>query len=541
MNKIEKLKQTLHPAQFTQKLPNLDYSNLSEADRFYLKNFGIYNIKLRPENFMIRIRFDGLSISKNELQTILNLKKEFNLLTILTARGGLELHSIRAENIYQIYKRLRQNGVETHQSLTDNFRAIVTDPFADLSLDSGFESLPIIKQIRDFFIDNHQFFGMIPRKFNTALISREKPVSNFWGNDALFALAKKDGTLGFNLYLGGKNSEVAKSANIFITPEQTKELFIAIAQVFLDSGFRGSRAKTRLFHLIETIGMDSLRKQIETNFTKELESEGELLLKSPTSQPTQKLKDGLWGERIRTKYGEISTKDLERALKMLAVQNSQLRLGVDQNLYLITPQKASFKQKNQSKNELEILSCVGARYCPLSLWDVKGDIDSLPIKRLTRLGVNVGFSGCLKGCGRHYHSDIGLIGLRTNLYAPTERAFRVFFGAVDKEAPARMLYYSVPQRETNALIEVILDDFEESRFESFRDFSKNILNRYKIETLQLWYLVKSIFDISGEIKKLFFSGDEERLIESFDSFLKIDRENINQSIKELSHTLWDLR
>ncbi len=224
-NKIERLKESLPPYKFRERIAKLNYHNLSEADRFYLKNFGIYNIKLRPETFMIRVRFDGLNISISELETVLDVTKHFKLSTILTARGGLELHQIKPENVYTIYKTLQSKGIKTHQTLTDNFRTIATDPFSDFAIGSHFNISSIITSIREFFLDNREFMGLLPRKFNSAIISTETPTANFWGNDALFALSKKGNKVGFNLYLGGKNSEVAKSADIFIEPEETVETF----------------------------------------------------------------------------------------------------------------------------------------------------------------------------------------------------------------------------------------------------------------------------------------------------------------------------
>ncbi len=535
MNKIEKLKASLLPIEFKDRLKDLDYFNLSEADRFYLKSFGIYNIKLRPEKFMLRVRFDGLSILPEELEAVIDIAREFDLQVVLTARGGLEFHNISPDKIYKIYQLSQKKGLKTHQSLTDNFRAITTDPFSDFAKDSYFKIDEIVESIRDYILDNPKLFGLIPRKFNTALISRENPIGSFWANDALFALAKKGKEFGFNLYLGGKNSEVAKSADIFITPDKTKELFQAVVEVFNEDGLRATRSKMRLFHLIEAVGMEKVREKIQNKLKWQLQSEGELLLKEPKEVDFIELRDGYFGQRVLSKYGEIELSDLESILE-IAKKEAQIKIGIDQNLYLITKTPL----KKEPKSNLNIVACVGSRYCPLSLWDIKRDIDYLNIERLKRLKIKVRFSGCLKGCGRHYHSDIGLIGLRTNLYAPTERAFRVFIGAIydSSPAPARMLYYSVPKRCFNELLGVILDDFEASKSESFLEFSK-ILNSYQIEVLQLWFLARIVFGLSKETKEIFFKKDEKELLNALSK--EIDLSDLTEAIRDLSHKAWDLK
>ena len=41
-------------------------------------------------------------------------------------------------------------------------------------------------------------------------------------------------------------------------------------------------------------------------------------------------------------------------------------------------------------------------------------------------GIKVGFSGCMKGCGRHKHADIGIVGLRSNKFGENDKAARIF-------------------------------------------------------------------------------------------------------------------
>ena len=168
---------------------------------------------------------------------------------------------------------------------------------------------------------------------------------------------------------------------------------------------------------------------------------------------------------------------------------------------------------------------------------------TLPIQPLTEYGISLGFSGCLKGCGRHYHSDIGLIGLRTNLYGETERAVRIFLGATQAPdpAPARMIYYSVPERSLDGLFQVILEDFERSGLDTFETFSRHILNPYSVEMIQAWYLVRQLFEIEEAVYQIFLSGDDEEklwsALEILPGFPSCDERY--EAIREMTHRLWD--
>jgi ferredoxin-nitrite reductase len=528
LNKIERIKQELAPSDFD--IKSCDFSNLSESERFYLKNYGIYNIKLRPKNFMLRIRLDGGYITKTQLKELLELAKEHNLQMILTARASIELHNITAKNILQIYNLVHTLGLETKQSLTDNIRSLTTDVYDGVAKDSVIECYPIIKEIKKEFIDNRKYFGMLPRKFNATFIGRKEPLINPWGNDVVFALAKKNSIYGFNIYLGGKNTEVAQSANIFIEPQETKELFFAIVDSFIEYGLRQSRAKTRLFHLLEQIGMQKFREYIQEHFKKPLESQGKLLMQSSLYNLATPLKSNRFGNILKCHYGEVN---LQEALMQIE-DIKELRIGTDQSIHL-------FSSKELSNSKGLITACAGARYCPLSLWDIKNDIDLLSLEIFQKEQINIGFSGCLKGCGRHHHNHLGLVGLRSNMFGKTERAIRIFIGATElpNPTPARLLYYAVPERAARELFETIISEYKTKKYKDFYEFNA-LLNHYSIETLQLWFILRQLTSLDKKLIELFHSAKEKELLEELEKLPIYPKDKeAYEAVNILSHLLWD--
>ena len=544
VNKIERLKAQKQPFDYRSELPKADWHALDEEARFYLKNFGIYNIKLRPEVFMIRLRIDGGRISAERLEQIVGIIEAYGLKVIVTSRAQLELHEISASDVYAVYEALQHLNIETAQTLTDNFRAIVTDPYDGEAEESHVTCYPLIEEIRERILNNPSWMGTLPRKFNTALIGRKKPLLNPWGNDLLFALATKEGAYGFNVYLGGKNSEVAKTANIFVLPEVVPELFEAVVQTYHEHGLRGSRSKTRLFHLIAQAGMGQVRVWIEHCYGSSLAGEGALEMVSAEYLSETPLKSAAFGSIFRTRYGESSAEALREVLSLAKASRAEIRLGADQNFHLL-PSEASLRLPTEEGTLLT--ACAGSRYCPLSLWDIKADADALPLGLFRKHKISLGFSGCLKGCGRHYHSDIGLIGLRTNLYGETEKAFRIFLGATQSPVarPSRMLYYSVPLRASDRLFRVLFEDFEESGLASFELFSHQVLNRYEIDLLQLWYLFRQLYETESRLLLGRFL-DTSAKAQSHALFEEIKGITAQKEVSEpaeltriLSYRLWD--
>jgi ferredoxin-nitrite reductase len=241
-------------------------------------------------------------------------------------------------------------------------------------------------------------------------------------------------------------------------------------------------------------------------------------------------------------HGEITPDTLRQAARTAREERLALRLTPHQELWLFSSHPPSSIFHTPSTSPESVTACAGSRYCPLSLWDVKKDLALLPLDRLERLGISLGFSGCLKGCGRHYHADLGIIGLRTNLYAETERAARLFLGALQSPdpAPARMLYYSVPLRRLGALLDTILEDFEGSGHESFESFSRRVLAPQSIEALQLWYLARQLWDLDGATREAFRRADESAWLERVRRLPGFpSQEELYECVRELSHRVWD--
>jgi len=539
-NKIERLKSACSPYDFKKRIGGLDLTNLDESDRFYLKNYGIYNIKLKPENFMLRIRLAGGRIDLEKLQQIHTIAKAYRLEVLLTARAQIELHGLSASNVLQVWQKLQELGITTYQTLTDNFRSIVTDPYDGRSIHNQVEVHELIGKMQEIFLNDPEWMGMLPRKFNTAISGTAAQFTHFYGNDLYFALARKEGQWGFNLYLGGKNSETAKSANLFVLPENVPDMFEAVAKTYRDIGLRGSRAKTRLYHLLEEVGIERFVENVLQCYPHAMEKAGTTCIKKIPFEPYETLNDGTYGYCYRTAFGKVDLVQLEQILRIAQEQVLEIRLGVDQNLYLLglDDQTVLFPSE---KGAAHVTACAGSSYCALSLWDIKSETRYLPLEKLEQHQIQVGFSGCLKGCGRHHHCDIGLVGLRTNLFGQTQKAARVFLGGQYStgEAVARLIFPSVPLPHLATLLEKIIEAYEESTEQDFERFTALYLNSHSTFFVMLWFLAQLYLSKPPKLEKQSEAKLYQKLLACEDFPVYEDDENYLQSIKTMMHALWD--
>jgi len=551
LNKREKYKARLKPFEYFKQFEELDFENLGEGDRFYLQDFGIFNTDFLEDEFTMRIRVPAGRITNEQFEHIAKVVDEYDLTIVTTARAGLQLHNLEADNVLEIWKKLNSMGLTTWQSFGDNIRNIVANIYDGRGRYNEIETYPIVMQMQEYIVQNPRYTGMLPRRVSVAVSGNRASVTSFFANDLYFALAKKDGVFGFNVYMGGKNTEIAKDADIFLLKDEVFEFFKAFVETFYLHGSRFARAKTRLFYLIESIGLDELKSLISKQYKKPFESAGELELQKVKFDKNELLKDGTYSYCYQTDFGRLEADEMKEISSYAIQNNLEIRIGIDQNIYLF-----GLKEKIQpfapAAPSSTIIACAGS-LCPYAVWSIKNETKYLPLQRISKHGITIGFSGCAKGCGRHYHTDIGLIGLKTNNFGDTEGGARVFMGAVHTEGVTinRMIFSMVPLVHLNETLCIIIDIYEKSGYGDFEEFAYNVLNKYSSEFLALWFLAnfetKQSLPLSSDTPHKVdtpqsIEWEKELLVSSFKDvdFLESWEDGFFNSISALSKKLWTI-
>lgn len=489
LNKYERYKQRMRPYDFFDQIDTLDFSNLSDIDRYYIENFGIMNHSFAEDGFAIRIKLIAGQITVQQLNNIADIAQNNNASIILTARAGLQIHGLTSENILSVFKAVNALGITTYQSISDNVRSITTDIYDGVTEDNIIHVTPIIEQMHKYIHNKPNFLGMLPRRISIGISANKQNCVSLFSNDLYFALAKKNNIYGFNVFMGGKNSEVARDADIFLKPDEVFLFYKAFLQAFIIYGYRGTRSKTRLFYLLQMIGMDKFKEYIQINYKKEFIPAGELHVKKRMFSKFERLKDDSYAYCYQTNYGRISVKEIKSICDYAKQQNLELRLGIDQNIYLFGIKNIN-ECINSPYSHEGVIACAGSQYCPFSFWNIKNETSYLPMDMIKNNGIKIGFSGCAKGCGRHRHADIGLLGLKTNNFGDAQGGARIFIGALHStgEVVAKELFAMVVFQHLKSVVTLIIKLFEQSQFNNFEQYSKNILNRYSSDFLALWYL-----------------------------------------------------
>jgi ferredoxin-nitrite reductase len=177
---------------------------------------------------------------------------------------------------------------------------------------------------------------------------------------------------------------------------------------------------------------------------------------------------------------------------------------------------------------------------------MKEEAQMLPLERLSELNISVGYSGCLKGCGKHQHADIGLVGLRTAIFGPTQKSVRLFLGGqyTYGKVPARLILMAVPLHGLNDLLHTVLNEFVQSGYQDFEAFAYDVLNCYSADFLALWFLAKLHFGREATLpvpQKDTTVNEEKTLIASAFAELELsnDPETVfHKPIQQVNQLLW---
>lgn len=534
----EKLKKAQRPYDYFKEIETLDFDDLATSDRFFLQDFGIYNNELADEDFTLRLRFPAGKITNSQLLALSKTALKYNLDIVLTARAGVQLHGLESHNILSAYKEIASSGINSWQSFGDNVRNITTDIFDGVGVNNVIEVYPYIEQMQEFILKNPDYVGLLPRRLSIGICGSSATTTSFFASDIYFALAKKDGVFGFNVYLGGKNTELAKSANIFLHKEEILDFYKALVKTFNKHGSRLDRDMNRLFHLLEDIGVETFKSYIQDEFKKEWISSGDTILEKIETEDFYELKNKKYAFCYHSKFARISAEELSLIANYVNENDLELRFGTDQQIYILNLENKEISLNHENDNRT-IVACAGSEFCPYAYWSIKDELGYLPLKKIQKNKILIGFSGCLRGCAKHEHADIGLVGLKADYLGNRVKTARIYLGALytKGDALARKVFNKMPINSLNDILVLILDEYEKSSYSNFEDFSLNVLNKYSIGFLNLWFLAK----LQTKKDVYLTSLDEKELIlKSFENeyFIKNLDNEYKEEIEILSKELW---
>jgi ferredoxin-nitrite reductase len=472
LNKVERIKQARHPLEVYGAIIDTYSKDLSAMDEVpgeveRLKWVGIYPQKQGGDAFMMRIKIPGGVLTPEQTKVIGKIAADFacgpidnphfgNNFLDLTTRQDVQMHWLKMENIPEIWRRLEEVGITTVQACGDSARNVLCCPVSGLDQHEVIDALPVAQAISAYFTGNREYANL-PRKFKMSVTGCLEDCAQAEINDVGMLPARlEDGTLGFNLRVGGGLSDgprMASDIDVFVRPEEAVEITRGIAQVFGELGDRENRWTARMRYLVQELGPESFREELEKRVAVNLTPAGEDLTKRYRGDhigvhPQKRGGEGNGGRDVDGRRGGSRTAQPGTALHyvglnvpvgrmggeqfeevgiLAAEYGDGVRLATDQNLIftgvpeerlddLLAEPLLERYSPNPGAFERGVVACTGSEFCRFGIVETKVRAVEWAREMDERVGdvgqeaVRMHFSGCSASCAQPQIGDIGFRG-----------------------------------------------------------------------------------------------------------------------------------
>jgi len=495
LNKFEKLKVEKDGLALKAELEDfakIGWEAMDATDREHrLKWLGIFFRPVTPGKFMMRLRLPNGIITSSQTRTLAEIVQRYgdDGSADITTRQNLQLRGILIEDLPDIFQRLKEVGLTSVQSGMDNVRNITGSPVAGLDADELIDTRELAYQVQDMITncgEGNPQFSNLPRKFNIAIAGCRDNSVHAEINDIAFVPAYQDGNIGFNVLVGGffsaKRCEAAIPLNAWASPSDVVDLCKAILTVYRDRGPRANRQKSRLMWLIDELGLEQFRAQVEQELGRTL------LPAAPKDEIIWDKRDhiGIYDQKqsglkyvgLHVPVGRLAAADLFDLARIAEVYGSgELRLTVEENV--IIPNVPESRIESLVKEPLlerfsidpapltrALVSCTGAKFCNFALIETKsravGMIKELEAELSVPKPVRIHWTGCPNSCGQPQVADIGLMGTKVRKNGKTLEGVDIYMGGtVGKDAHlGSCVQKSIPCEDLKpVLMQILVDKF----------------------------------------------------------------------------------
>ncbi|XP_055815821.1 ferredoxin--nitrite reductase, chloroplastic-like [Solanum dulcamara] len=428
-------------------IEEIDQSKLTKDDiDVRLKWLGLFHRrKNQYGRFMMRLKLPNGVTTSAQTRYLASVVRKYGEegCADITTRQNWQIRGVVLHDVPEILKGLEEVGLTSLQSGMDNVRNPVGNPLAGIDPEEIVDTRPYTNLLSQFITGNSRgnpAVSNLPRKWNPCVVGSHDLYEHPHINDLAYMPATKDGRFGFNLLVGGffsaKRCDEAIPLDAWVPADDVVPVCKAILEAFRDLGFRGNRQKCRMMWLIDELGVEGFRAEVEKRMAQqELEraSPEDLVQKQWERRDylgvhPQK-QEGYSFIGLHVPVGRVQADDMDDLARLADEYGSgELRLTVEQNIIIPNIEnskiEALLKEPLLSKFSPDppilmkgLVACTGNQFCGQAIIETKAR--SLKITEevqrqvsLTR-PVRMHWTGCPNTCAQVQVADIGFMGCLT--------------------------------------------------------------------------------------------------------------------------------
>jgi len=436
-----------------------------------LKN-GLY---LQLHSYMLRIAVPYGTLATRQMRMLAHIARKYDRgYGHFTTRQNMQFHWPKLVDVPDILSDLASVEMHCIQTSGNCVRNITADHFAGAAADE-IEDPRVLCEIMRQWSSFHPEFNYLPRKFKIGVTGSPNDRAAIKFHDiGIETATNESGEVGYRVYVGGgmgRTPYVGLLIGTWVSKEDVLAYLEAVLRVYNEFGRRDNLWKARIKILVNALGADEMRRQVEVEF-REIQASGSLKLPReeiariqkyfapPAFEDLPDVSEEYEAELTRSKNfadwsktnvtrhkqpgyaiatislkeigmtpGDISHEQMDGLAQIMDdFGYAEIRVSHEQNMVLPHVRKKDLPALFARLDALDlgtpnaglitdIICCPGLDYCDLA------NARSIPVaqaiqqrfadlERQRDLGeIKIRMSGCINACGHHHAGHIGILGV----------------------------------------------------------------------------------------------------------------------------------
>jgi sulfite reductase beta subunit-like hemoprotein len=432
---------------------------------FRLKQ-GVYGQR-QPDVQMVRVKLPFGGVTPEQMDAFADVVERYAPLNKghVTTRQNIQIHHVPLRDMESLLREIAPSGLSSREGCGNTMRNVTGDPWAGVAPDEVFDPTPYAGAYIRYFV-RHPTTQLMPRKIKTSFTGSDEDRAISGIHDIALLARERDGVRGFEIRVGGGTSIMARVApTLYDFVEADNGDYMMVAEAVLrifdrQDWLRVNRARARIKVLIDKIGIDAFREQVDEELKGDWVAEREFDVErlrydddeeanapakppqaaSPNGDRTEferfldgnvqaQRQEGFSTVEVKITRGDLTPEQFRGLAAIMrehtggyarstVQQNFVLRWVRDESLYEVWQKLDELGLAEAGAREItDVVSCPGTDSCKLGIASsmglnraVKERLEEMRISDSLTKKIHIKMSGCPNGCSQHHIANIGFYG-----------------------------------------------------------------------------------------------------------------------------------
>jgi sulfite reductase (ferredoxin) len=450
---------------------------------FRLKQ-GVYGQR-QADVQMIRVKLPWGGVSPEQMEAFADVIERYVPLDKghITTRQNIQMHHVPLRDAAAVIRELSAAGLSSREGCGNTVRNVTADPWAGVCAGEVFDPTPYAGAYVRYFV-RHPTTQLMPRKVKTAFTGSDDDRALTGIHDVAFISRERDGVRGFEMRVGGGTSimpRIAPTLVDFVAADDGEYLRYteAVLRIFdRQDWLRVNRARARIKVLVDKIGIEALREQVEEELRGDWVAERDFSVEArlfvhdeegnaparpevhgsangdlaayqrfAASNVEPQRQEGFSTVQLKVIRGDLTPEQFRGLADIMREycggyarttvhQNLVLRWVRDESVYDVWRRLTEIGLGDAGADQInDVVSCPGTDSCKLGITSsmglnhaVRERIESMDITDPLTRGIHIKMSGCPNGCSQHHIGNIGFYGASIKVGEHTIPAYVAHIG-----------------------------------------------------------------------------------------------------------------